>query len=105
MPPRAIEELHAEVFFERFDLQAHRGLRQEEFFGGLAKAELTRNRTKDDETKVVEARHAIIRPPRDCFAGEWASEPRIEPSGSANPSEPAVIAAARRMWPCSARWV
>ena len=61
--PGTIEELNAKIFLKRLDLKAHRGLREVEFFGGFAEAELFRNRAKDDGTEVFEARHGMIRTP------------------------------------------
>jgi hypothetical protein len=47
----------------RLDLEAYSGLREVQFFGGFAKAELLRNGTEDHETEVFEARHWMIRTP------------------------------------------
>jgi hypothetical protein len=48
-----IEKLDANIFFQRLDLEADRGLRQKQFFRSLAKAELFRNCPEDDQAEVV----------------------------------------------------
>jgi hypothetical protein len=58
---RAIKELNANILFKRLDLEAYCGLREVQFFGGLAKAELLRNCPEDHETEIFEARHSMIR--------------------------------------------
>ena len=57
----AIEELDADVFLQRLDLETDRGLRQVQFFRSLAKAVLFRNCPEDDQAEVVQTRHATIR--------------------------------------------
>ena len=59
--PRAIKELNAKVLFERLDLQAYCRLREIQFLGGLAKAEMFRYRSKDHKAEIVESCHWFIR--------------------------------------------
>ena len=53
----AVKELNSKILLERLDLETHSGLCEIQFIGGLAEAELFRNRPKDHETEVVETRH------------------------------------------------
>jgi hypothetical protein len=63
---RAVKKLNAKILLQRLDLKAHCGLREIQFFSGLAEAELFRNCPEDHETEVFEARHSIIRSPFYC---------------------------------------
>ena len=58
---RTIEELNAKVFFKSLDLEAHRGLGKVQFLRSLAEAELLRNGAKDNQTEILETRHATIK--------------------------------------------
>ncbi len=49
---RAIEELNAEVLFERLNLQTHGRLSEEEVLRRLAEAKVFGYRREDDETEV-----------------------------------------------------
>jgi len=57
----AIEELDANIFLKRLDLEAYRGLRQIQLFRGLAEAVLLGYSSENDQAKIVETRHRTIR--------------------------------------------
>ncbi len=59
----AAKELNARILLQRLDLETHSGLREIQFFGGLAGAELFRNCPEDHETKIFESRHSMNRTP------------------------------------------
>jgi hypothetical protein len=60
---RAIKQLHAKILLKRLDLEAHCGLREIQFFSGLAEAELFRNCPEDHETEIFKTRHSMIKAP------------------------------------------
>ncbi len=57
MGARSVEQLNAKILLQRLDLKAHRGLREIQFFSGLAEAELFRNCPEHHETKILKIRH------------------------------------------------
>jgi hypothetical protein len=57
---RAIEELNANIFFKRLDLETHRRLCQIQFLGSLAKAALLGNGPKYDQAEIIKTRHNLI---------------------------------------------
>jgi hypothetical protein len=57
----AIKKLNAHIFYQRLDLEAHSRLREIQFLRGLAKAESLRNRPEHHKTKVLKARHSMIK--------------------------------------------
>ena len=74
----AIEELDANIFLKRLDLEAHRGLRQIQLFSGLAKAVLLGYGSENDQAKIVETRHKVIRTLLAWSAGgDLAAIPRL----------------------------
>jgi hypothetical protein len=56
----AIEEAHAEIVFESFDLKRDGGLGEEKMFRGFAKIQVLSDGAKDLEAKVLELGHATI---------------------------------------------
>jgi len=49
---RSVKQLNAKILLQRLDLEAHSGLREIQFFSGLAEAELFRNCPEDHETEI-----------------------------------------------------
>jgi len=58
---RAVKKLNAKILLQRLDLEAHSGLREIQFFSGLAEAELFRNCPEDHETEIFKTRHSMIK--------------------------------------------
>jgi CTP synthase (UTP-ammonia lyase) len=57
----AIEKLDANIFLKRLDLEAHRGLCQIQLFSGFAEAALLGYGSENNQAKIVETRHKMIR--------------------------------------------
>ena len=85
----AVEQAHAQLVFERFDLQGDGRLRKEELFGGLAKIQLLCHGPKDLEAKILQLRHGRImqdRPPHFVLLSGATSKCRnVEIDGGASP--------------------
>jgi hypothetical protein len=58
---RSVKQLNANILLQRLDLEAHSGLREIQFFGGLSEAELFRNCPEDHKTEVFKTRHSMIK--------------------------------------------
>jgi hypothetical protein len=57
MAAGAIEQAHAEILLEGFDLKSDGGLRKEQQFRGFSKAEVLANGAKDLQSKVLQLCH------------------------------------------------
>ena len=79
---------HAEVFFQRFDLEAHCGLRQEQFFRRLAKAQLLCDGTEHDHPRILKVGHGGIRTPQTRFR---SSGPAYRSAGSPTASSISML--------------
>ena len=66
----AIKELDANILLERLDLEADCGLRQIQLFSCLAEAALLGNGSENNQAKIIETRHRMIRTPLASGKGE-----------------------------------
>ena len=78
----AIEELDADLFLQRLDLQADRVLGQIQLLGGLAKAALLGYGSENDQAKIFETRHKTIGTPNGFLPDAYSPGPAISNNGA-----------------------